>query len=59
MNFDEANDLLKNWLESVSGYINHEKKEDTGCKHEFQLYSGFTESYLFCKHCDEKKAEKQ
>jgi hypothetical protein len=56
MSFDEANELLKNWLESVSTYIDHDKKqENSGCQHEFQDYSGFTESYQFCKKCDHKR----
>ena len=28
----------------------------SSCGHEWQKYEGFTETYTYCKHCDQRKA---
>lgn len=30
---------------------------DVGCPHEFVEYIGLTDTYMYCKYCDEKKGK--
>lgn len=53
--YDELVDLITGSGQSMYGYEESSDKEKKHCYHKWVKYVGFTETYMFCELCGEKR----
>lgn len=46
---------LDDLFPSINKHISSPATLNKSCIHEWALYQGFSQSYEYCKHCDQKK----
>ena len=56
MTDEQLVEVLSAWRKSLEAELDGVLIEDGQCRHEFQEYIGFSESYHYCIKCDTKQS---